>query len=415
MGEKPCMATHGGTYEYLLKDEGIMFHHIEPKISHERSLEYVAANRGERGLLGLGFYKDNEELRRHVQHEIKFFTDNTIDIVLTGWTLSNALSTRAAGIPLAVTHLGSYVPPVLGKMGFFTSSELESKLFRIIRESTLNDFYNWAIRFPVFVKPFNVIAKELKIGTFKGLLDLWMGDVTLVTDAPEILGMPAEELENWVPKNPRVYSRKPTLKYVGAIYAELFGELTEDVKTFLDTDKPKVYVALTSSRPDYVLAVYSLVKSLDVKAVLVSTVHHNKLEEGPNILIKKYLPSHKVMPLVDLAVIHGGQGSTQTAIASGTPMIGFPLHGEQRLNLKIIERHGAGICLSLKAIKKPVFRSAIDKVLTDGRYKANMKHLQSLQERYNGAENTAKILKKHISNVKGKKLHQGATQKVKSV
>ena len=91
MGEKPVMATHGGTYEYILKDEGIAFHCIEPKISHERSLEYVAANRGERGLRGLGFYKDDEELREHVRHEIKYFIDNKINIVLTGWTLSNIL------------------------------------------------------------------------------------------------------------------------------------------------------------------------------------------------------------------------------------------------------------------------------------------------------------------------------------
>ena len=105
------------------------------------------------------------------------------------------------------------------------------------------------------------------------------------------------------------------------------------------------------------------------------------------------------MPLVALAIIHGGQGSNQTAIASGTPLIGFTLHGEQRLNLKIIERHEAGICLPLKAIKKTIFRSAIHRVLTDDKYKTNMKRLRSLQERYNGAENTAKILKKHISNV----------------
>lgn len=65
---------------------------------------------------------------------------------------------------------------------------------------------------------------------------------------------------------------------------------------------------------------------------------------------------------------------------------------EQRLNLKIIERHGAGICLPLKAMKKELFRSAINRVLTDDTFKTNMKRLQSFQEQYNGAENAAKIL-----------------------
>ena len=84
-----------------------------------------------------------------------------------------------------------------------------------------------------------------------------MGDLTLVTDVPEILGIPKDELEHWTPKNLEFYSRTPQLKYVGAIYAKLFGDVPKDVKAFLYTVKPKVYVALTSSRPDYVSAVYS--------------------------------------------------------------------------------------------------------------------------------------------------------------
>ena len=74
----------------------------------------------------------------------------------------------------------------------------------------------------------------------------------MVTDVPKNLRIPVDKLELWTPMKPELYSRTPQLKYVGAIYAELVGCVSEDVKAFLDTEKPKVYVAFTSSRLDYV-------------------------------------------------------------------------------------------------------------------------------------------------------------------
>jgi UDP:flavonoid glycosyltransferase YjiC (YdhE family) len=47
------------------------------------------------------------------------------------------------------------------------------------------------------------------------------------------------------------------------------------------------------------------------------------------------------MPQVELAVTTGGQGSVQTAMASGTPLLGIPLHIEQDLNVALVERLGA--------------------------------------------------------------------------
>jgi UDP:flavonoid glycosyltransferase YjiC (YdhE family) len=58
-------------------------------------------------------------------------------------------------------------------------------------------------------------------------------------------------------------------------------------------------------------------------------------------MVEGVLPSHLVMPQVDLAITTGGQGSTQTAMASGTPPLGIPLHIEQDLNIALLERQGA--------------------------------------------------------------------------
>jgi hypothetical protein len=60
-----------------------------------------------------------------------------------------------------------------------------------------------------------------------------------------------------------------------------------------------------------------------------------------------------IMPLVDLAVIHGRQGSVQTAVASGKPVIGFPLQTKQRFNPELIQIL-KGIMMVWFFLKNPV-------------------------------------------------------------
>jgi len=394
-GEDPIMATHGGTYEFLLADEGVHYHIVEPHMSDERSRQFVAKNRMDGGLIVLrkGFY-ETDELREHVRAEIEFFKQNDVGVTLTGFTLSNALSTRSVGIPYVVTHLASMVPPVFERNMHRWPMNFENFVTRLIPGRVKTKRINWkGMRVGFFIKEFNIIAEELGISPFRGFVQLMMGDLTCVTDSPEILTIPREEMDSWTPAEPELYNREYRLKYVGAIFARLFGEVPDDVKTFLECDKPRVYVALTSSRPDYVLSVYNTLRRMDVKVVFCSTIHSTEFEVSPDILVKDHLPSHRVMPLVDLAVIHGGQGSVQTAIASGIPVVGFPLHGEQQLNLQTVERHGAGVCLPLKALTRGGLRKQIKKVLTDESFKSNMERLKSFQDRYDGARNTATVLR----------------------
>ena len=98
------------------------------------------------------------------------------------------------------------------------------------------------------------------------------------------------------------------------------------------------------------------------------------------------------MPLVDLAIIHGGQGSVQTAIAAGTPMIGFPLQAEQNLNLFLVESHGAGINASLATLKRGGLSTLIEGVLREPSYRENARRLRDLQARYDGTDNATKFV-----------------------
>lgn len=390
-GIKVIMATHGGPYEWLFKEEGIDYKLIEPYMTHERAREYVQTNTGEKGIRE--FYEVNE-LRESVEQEVDFLKTYHVTKVVTGFTLSCAISARVAGVSLVVTHLGSFVPPVFERKMLVPTLVLNLKIFKLIPESWLvNKINSMMYKSKIGTKTFNRVAKEFGVKKFHSMTEMMMGDVIVVTDVPDILGIPKVELEAWEPgDNAKFYSYDAKLRYGGAIYAKLFGEIPEDVAKFLETDLSKIYIALTSGEAQVLDRVYEAVKKMKAKVLICSTLHAFKKQQDPNIMVVDHLPSHKVMPLMDLAIIHGGQGSVQTAIAAGIPIIGIPLHVEQGLNVSLIEKHGAGLMQIKHDVDPTEVRLKIERILGQQIFKSNMERLSKLQNQVDGVKKAVDII-----------------------
>ena len=149
-----------------------------------------------------------------------------------------------------------------------------------------------------------------------------------------------------------------------------------------------------NSGPDkFITEVYHTIARMDVVALMASTMHEENWGNSSNVLVKQFLPSDKVMPLCDLAIIHGGQGTIQTAIASGIPIIGFPLQPEQNFNLRRIMQLGAGVCMALFDLKGEKLKPIIEKVLKSPSYRENAKKLRHLQSKRDGATSTANYIR----------------------
>ena len=98
------------------------------------------------------------------------------------------------------------------------------------------------------------------------------------------------------------------------------------------------------------------------------------------------------MQMMDIAIIHGGQGSVQTAINAGIPIVGIPLHIEQGLNVAMIERHGAGL-LQIKHNINPLdIKEKVEQILADNSYKENMMKLSEYQKQVDGVSKAADIM-----------------------
>jgi UDP:flavonoid glycosyltransferase YjiC (YdhE family) len=147
----------------------------------------------------------------------------------------------------------------------------------------------------------------------------------------------------------------------------------------------KVFLSMGSSgEKRHLLAAIVALCGMDVNAVVVvppaicSLIEVRRTISVPkNIhLTDAFIPAHKVNPLADAAVIHGGQGTVQTALYSGTPFVGVGFQAEQCSNLDNLVLAGAGIRIPRKLWSANSIRTAIVRVLTVPAYRRNALRLR---------------------------------------
>ncbi|TDW17481.1 glycosyltransferase [Kribbella kalugense] len=367
LGLEVRVATHGGPHERLLAEAGIGYDVLGPGLSPARAAAFVGS------AVGLGDPRqsmyDDAEIRTYVAAEAEYFRANGITVAVTGFTLTTLLSSRLAGVQVITEHAGSFVPPV------FEHRLLPAPSRPV--DPRLKHAPDWLARFLVNRTPnritaycggFNRVAAELGVEGIPSLAALLLGDLSLVPEVPEVLGISSSELAAWQPgKGYRADSR---LSAVGPLFAQLDLPMPVEVQRFLDRPGPTIYLAMTSTPPDRVRSAIADLSRLDVRILVAGTIHDLGDLASDRILIEGVLPSHLVMPQVDLAVTTGGQGSVQTAMASGTPLLGIPLHIEQDLNVALVERLGAArrarpgtlAALATRMLDDPAHREAAERI-----------------------------------------------------
>ncbi|GLH99139.1 glycosyltransferase [Phytohabitans aurantiacus] len=337
------VATHGGTYEHLLRAAGVPYDQIGPPMTADRCARFLRDELGV-GPVRQSMYSDSE-LYEYATAEADYFRAHRVTTVVTGFTLSTVLSTRLAGVKLVTEHAGSWVPPAFERRLLPPMRGLPRRLVNAAPPR---------VRF--YCGGFNRVAARLGVAPVPSLAALVLGDLSLVPESPDVLGVAPADLEAWRPG--RGYRPGTRLRYTGPLFAHLDVPLPPAVDEFL-ADGPVVYVAVNSSPPALVRA---LIRALpkDTKVLVAATVYDLESESSDRIMVAGVLPSHLIMPRVALAVTAGGQGTVQTAMAAGTPLLGVPLQPEQDLNLALLERLGAA-----RRTRPATIRTDAARMLTD--------------------------------------------------
>jgi hypothetical protein len=109
------------------------------------------------------------------------------------------------------------------------------------------------------------------------------------------------------------------------------------------------------------------------------------------LLTEDFVPCHSIARQVDVVICHGGQGTVQTALAAGTPMVGTGMQWEQQLNLDNCGE--ACIRIPKRKWKAPVIRDALVEILErNDRHKSEAVRLRDEILRSDGARNAAEVI-----------------------
>lgn len=381
------VATHGGPHERRLVEAGIPYDVLGRGLSPARSAAFVASAIG-LGDPGQSMY-DDEELRGYVQAEAEYFRAHGITVAVTGFTVTTLLSTRLTGVQVITEHAGSFVPPVFERRMLPSPSRpLDPRLSRLpkwLRRHVVNKTLH---RIPAYTSGFNRIASELGVEQIPSLPAMLLGDLSLIPEIPEVLGISTADLEAWRPR--RGYRAGARLTSVGPLYAHLDVPVPARVEKFLSGDGPTIYVAMTSTPPALVREAVEALLPLDARILVAGTVHDLQDLESTQVCVAGTLPSHFVMPRVDLAVTTAGQGSTQTAMASGCPLLGIPLHLEQDLNISLLERFGAARHVAPSDLDQ--LGAAARGMLGDSAYLIAAERIQKLYAAVDGPAEAARVI-----------------------
>lgn len=376
---KIIFASYGGQYEHFIEERGFELRRMEPRLTSKNLDRLRVVLSGE--TLNTVGYLTEEELRLRVPNEIKLFKQVKPAAVLTGWCLSVAISTRAAGVPF-VNGLHSTSITEYYKAGLQTWPDRLDFAFlrRLFGKEKLQKWFNKRILHAKWVlKPYNTIGKKYGLNEFGHFLELIEGDHTLLADIPEWVDLPEV---------------RPNFHFIGPLPFKSNLEVPKEVAE-MPRDKPIVYFAMGSSgKPQIIKAIIEGFKDKSYRVIAPVKAHIEDLgfKIPPNVIATGFLPAHKVNPLADISVIHGGQNTVMQACLSGTPIVGVGMHPEQQANLDACVRKGFAIRLNKCRITPSVVLTAIDKLLSDKNAKEEVVKFQKQLEKWDGPEKAAQFL-----------------------
>ncbi|CAI6338318.1 unnamed protein product [Periconia digitata] len=356
----------GSNIEYLITNANFNIVRAEPRVKG-------ISVREDLGLDFPEFFGSPEIVKTFIDGQLAAFKELKPDIVFHGMFAPASLAARLLGIrtinflPLPL-HPGAFgnglirdlpdpmplltrLPrPVRQKLAWWGSSLLlKAPIFRQHRVGAAAAASGWPVSGPI------------------SLFDMNMADLNLVNDHPTF----HTDYMHRLPKN---------IVLTGPIWAQNDSKLDEDIIAHLDRPGSSIVVAMGSSSTKGML--FEAIRAMRLSqedqwnAVILAPRCICTLEEALEVagederllVTDRFIPAPAAKALADVVVIHGGQGTVQTAVAAGKPIVGVGHQLEQQTNLDNVMDAGAGIRIQYQCWRARNIRNAVRQVLNDPSY-----------------------------------------------
>jgi len=369
---KPCrdsfeivFVSYGGEFENLIEKEGFVIRHLEPALTPEKVEHLYRVDQGRK----LGYFYSTREVEEQVKNEIALFQELKPVAVVTGMNFSNSISCRVTRTPLIWLTHSTWMMQSMYNVGLASYVDmLDLPGIRLLPER----FLTWISKkmlslVNLYTRPYDKVARRYGLNPFKTMESLWEGEYNLLAEPEDFC-----ELE-----------LPPTYHYIGPLIGRLNSPIPEDILN-LPKDKPIVYFAMGSSgQPEVIVKIVEgfAGKPYRVIAPVKNLLRNLDVKVPSNVIMTDWLPAHKVNPMADISVIHGGIGTVMTACLAGTPIVGVSMTPEQEFNIDCLVRKGFAIRIRKNRFTPERLSNAIDKLLANKETQRKAKEFQKVVQK----------------------------------
>jgi len=244
----------------------------------------------------------------------------------------------------------------------------------------------------------NRILAEYHLPPIEKMGELLIGDMTLVLGLPETDPLPGTA----------------NVTYIGPI---LWQNQEEKLPKWIDDlgrEQPVIwlypgnlqYVRGSSTFGDSAVVLQACIEALENEAVqVVLTTGYHSLPRRfvplpHNFRHEPYVPGLAMAEKSDLLIHHGGYGSCQTGLYTGTPALIIPTYSERESNARRIAAQGAGdyvvpksgITGRKKQVSAEEVCAKVFNILSDVSFTENAKRISERMKTYGGASEAARLI-----------------------
>lgn len=116
--------------------------------------------------------------------------------------------------------------------------------------------------------------------------------------------------------------------------------------------------------------------------------------QPPHVHLARYLPLHQLLPHADLAVAHGGFGTTLAALDHALPLVLLPVAADMPDNARRCAALGAGRVVAPDGRTPGAIRDAVRAVLGDPAYRAHAARLRAEMHALPGLDHAVALLER---------------------
>jgi hypothetical protein len=360
-------ASYGGEFEHLIAEAGYPIRSLEPQLTPEKIDNLYKLDQGQ----AVGYFFSKAEVEEQVKNEIVLLEKVQPTAVITGFVFSNNISCRVAGVPLIWLTQSTWNFSTLLEQGIGTHPDMvDFPPLNWLPEKSLMKITSKLMGIMMLTfRPFNQVAKQYGLPPTKQVEKMWEGDYNLLPEPREFCPT----------KLPSSYH------FIGPLIGRLDTPIPDEILN-MPHDKPIVYFAMGSSgQPEVIAKIVEGFAGKPYHVIAPVKSHLAKVENvtiPENVLVTDWLPAHKVNPMADISVIHGGIGTTMTACLAGKPVVGVGMMIEQEANVDCLVRLGFAVRIRKKHLTPKRLCTAIDQLLADEEAKEKAAQFQKITEHW---------------------------------